>query len=123
MKRLTLSMCLTLTLAFLAGTLPPPTEAQTTHTYRRSYRHSHVSRNTGNRYYHTHSGSVGHRHTGLTYTTRTRFVRRDFNFTGRVRHDTNLFRRSIVIDSSDGIRRRIDVPRDIRVIDGRTGKL
>jgi hypothetical protein len=52
----------------------------------------------------------------------TRFVRRDFSFTGRVKHDTNMFRRSIVIIGSDGIRRRIDVPRDTPVYDNRVRK-
>lgn len=89
-------------------------------------RHYHTDPATGQQYYHTHSGTRGHRHqTRVTTTTTTsaaRFVTRDFSIQGRVMHDTNNVRRSFVMRGNDGVRRRIDVPRNIRVLDNRTGK-
>jgi hypothetical protein len=54
--------------------------------------------------------------------TTTRFVRTGFSLQGRVMHDTNLIRRSLILMGDDGIRRRIDVRKGIPVFDDRTGK-
>jgi hypothetical protein len=50
------------------------------------------------------------------------FVRQNFGFTGKVQHDTNLLRRSLTMIRDDGVRVRIDVPKNAFVYDARTGK-